>query len=802
MKKKDKELLEKIRTDLQTVSDSEKLPDSLNKENISSLVSGQKQSQKTNMSYKQKRTTAIASIAAVFVLCVCVFFAHKASKNPSAVVPTPKTTQAQDSQYGDAPLYAASNYEAIEQRFVKYAKTAAQEATLVERDYAVANGAKSAATAEDNASFAPSEAAQAPTSQDGATGAAGENESASESSYSKTNVQVEGVDEADIVKTDGKYIYVVSNDFEFIKNSDGETKRDTNYGAVKIVDLKNADGMKVVSSVTPKTKNKEIRVREIYVNGNNLIVICNEWDYNEQQVKGYYFGMRWNAETTLVVVYDITDRAEPKEKGRYEQDGYYLSSRLIGNRVYVFSNYNVNIYQDEEIVRNECVPQCGINGKMARIPAEDISVMRSTDRTGYLVIGSVNFYGEELSPTSKAVLGGGEQSYCTKDTLYISNSVYDYELYTEQQLTDEEISVDMGRTEIFAFLLNEGRIEYKNYGTVSGIVDDQFSMDEYNGYFRVATTVGWNGYSIVTVLDKSLKRVGELTKIAEGESIYSVRFIGDTAYVVTFENTDPLHVIDLSDPKNPKILGQLEVPGFSTYMHPVGDKYILGIGQERDENGEFIGDEMNTKLSVFDISDPMNPTQVSKQVLDGYCMAQDNHKALTVLPDGSFVIPFNNYYYSDNGEQNVLRAVHFSIDENGQIILGKSYYSEHIKDVYNQAEQTEDESSDEIEYEEEYYYDNERVYYNDIQRIVYSDSVLYNVGELYIEAFDFESAEKTGEVQILDSQKLYERDSAYYFGPVYNGAYVPEVTDTTEAVSGEAEEKTSLVETTTVAVSG
>ena len=802
MKKKDRELLDEIKTKLDTVSENEKLPEGLSSESIVSLVSGQEQKKRTNMSHKQKKTTALATIAAVFVLCVCVFFAHRASRNPAEIVPTPKTTQSQDSPYGDAPLYTAANYEVIEQRFVKVARNYAKEAkAMEEKDYAVVNEA----AATDKASAVPTEQASAAPA-DGASGA--ENYGEKDSAYSKTNVQVDGVDEADIVKTDGRYIYTVTGDFEYIKNGSGEAVREANYGTVKIVDIKNPDGMQIVSSVMPKIKNKRFEVRELYVSGNNLIVICNEWDYNgETAVAKSYYGVGFwgNTEDTLVVVYDITDRADPKEKGRYEQNGYYLSSRLIGNRVYVFSNYDVNVYQDEEQVKKDCVPQFGANGKKSRIAAEDISVMRSTDRTGYLVIGSVNFYGEDLSPTAKAVLGGGDESYCTKDTLYISNSVYDYELYTDKQLSDEEISVDMGRTEIFAFLLNEGRIEYKNYGTVSGIVDDQFSMDEYNGYFRIATTVGWNGYSIVTVLDKNLKRVGELTKIAEGETIYSVRFIGDTAYVVTYENTDPLHVIDLSDPKHPKILGQLEVPGFSSYMHPVGDKFILGIGEERNEEGEL--EKENTKLSVFDISDPMNPVEVSKEVLDGYSAARDNHKVFTVLPDGSFMIPINMYYY-DGEEQDVMRAVRFWVDSDGNIVLGKSYYSEHISDKY------EDPNSEPVpevyaEGEEvDYSYEpNYLTYYNEIRRIVYADSVVYNIGELYIESFDLESAEKTGEVQIMDSQKLYDRDTSYYYEPVYNGAEVTDaVTDyeenPAEPVSEDTEEITSLAETATAAVTG
>lgn len=771
MKKKDRELLNNIKTSLENVSDSEKLPEVISKENIVSVVEHQEQAEKARMSSKQKRATAFASIAAVFVLCVCVFFAHRAAKNPSAVVPTPTTTKTEESIYGDAPLYQAANYEAIEQRFIKVAKKLATEATLAYNTDGLLTGADGVKEFEKTAeaSVAPATDNASPAPEGGASVADGKG-GAGEDDFSKTNIQVEGVDEADIVKTDGKFLYIVSDDFDLIKNSKGEKTTSSNTGKIKIVDIKNNEEMKLVSEFLPKVKNKEIRVREMYVNGNNLIVICNEWDYveNENGFKDYFTYDTYFKENTLVVVFDITDRGEPKEKGRYEQNGSYLSSRLIGNRVYVFSNFNVNVYQSEDLVKESCVPQCGENGSLSRIAAEDISVMRSTDRTGYLVIGSINFYGEELSSTSKAILGGGDESYCTKDTLYISNSVYDYELYTNQQLTDEEITVDMGRTEIFAFLLNEGRIEYKNYGTVSGIVDDQFSMDEYNGYFRIATTVGWNGYSIVTVLDKNLKRVGELTKIAEGESIYSVRFIGDTAYVVTYENHDPLHVIDLSDPKKPKILGQLEVPGFSSYLHPISEKYILGIGQNRDEEGNLEEDRMNTKVSVFDISDPTNPTEVYSLILDGYSEAQDNHKALTVLPDGSFVIPIEIDSLDSYSGEYIIKSVRFSVDENGYISFKNNYYSEHAVEVYEDPRQQEEpeatEETGEIVDEgfvEETDYDIFE-YYNFIGRTVYSNSVIYNIGSFYVEAYDLESGEKIGEVKTVDSHKFLERDLMYY----------------------------------------
>jgi uncharacterized secreted protein with C-terminal beta-propeller domain len=771
MKKKDKKLLDEINTSLKSISDGEKLPEILSEENIAAVVDNQEQSVRAKMSAKQKRITAFATCAAVAVLCCCAVLAHKAAKNPTAVVPVPTTNQPTQTQFGDAPLYMVSSYSVIEQRFEGYAKKYRDEMKeIYKTDGVIAknDSAEGVTAAEDNSTAAPSNQGGGEVAEGGAGGAGGAGGS-NENDFSLTNVQVKGVDEADIIKTDGKYIYTVSEDFEFI-NPDDKTDTRSNDCAVKIVDIQNPEEMKVVASVLPTLPGSEIMVEEIYVSGNNLILVSNAWEAPEQdeetkeQNHGYYYS-GYDAGRTFVTVYDITDRAEPKEKGRYTQSGYYMSSRLIDNRVYILSNYEVSIYGETDRIKKTCIPMYGEGDKFERVPVEDICIMSSSERTGYLVVGSINFYGDEMSSTVKAVLGGGEEAYCTKDSLYVSNSVYDYQLYTDDQKAADDFAVDMGRTEIFAFLLNEGRIEYKAYGTVSGVVNDQFSMDEYNGYFRIATTVGWNGYSIVTVLDKNLKRTGELTKIAEGEQIYSVRFMGDTGYVVTFRNTDPLFVIDLSDPTKPTVTGELEVPGFSNYLHPVSDRYILGIGEDRDEDGNIPEEGWNTKLSVFDVSDPANPEEVSTLVLRGSSEAQYTHKALTVLPDGSFIIPMDY----DGINDDTYRAVHFSISQRGRITLLRSYESDF-------GEVREPDSADDAE--------NETVFSNYMNRVVYSNSVVFTRGSLYIEAFSVDSGRKLGDVQLTDTKKLADRDSRFTAYYTYNDMITADgLAETTEAVS-------------------
>jgi inhibitor of cysteine peptidase len=170
-------------------------------------------------------------------------------------------------------------------------------------------------------------------------------------------------------------------------------------------------------------------------------------------------------------------------------------------------------------------------------------------------------------------------------------------------------------------------IDYKGKGEVPGHVLNQFSMDEYNDYFRIATTVGnvWEGSSVnnVYVLDENMETVGKLEDLAKGEKIYSARFIGPRAYMVTFKKVDPLFVIDLSDPTNPKVLGKLKIPGYSDYLHPFDENHIIGIGKEAVDASEQEVSQRSldfawyqgVKLALFDVSDVENPKEVSKFVI-------------------------------------------------------------------------------------------------------------------------------------------------------------------------------------------
>ncbi len=505
--------------------------------------------------------------------------------------------------------------------------------------------------------------------------------------FGKTNEQVEGVSEADIIKNDGKYLYVVEPSNAdwgvFWENMNEETADDLEETTAsddaqstpgynpqeevvtdpteKVVLEKNSKGnpilpydcaiaviepdvngkMKKIASINvAKPENEDIyymEITEMYVKGNDLIIIANCNEFGEEAENhyryydSYYYGA-YDTELTMAACFDISKKTAPVEKWRFYQDGDYISSRLIGNQFVVLSSYYVDITGDKEDVVSDCIPTfaCGDN-EMARISAGDVCVMEEITDTSYLFATTLDI-NDETSVKNQAVLGAGSDVYCTTENLYAVST-----RYKNEGIVGEVFGVTTYTTKIYKFDIRNYNISYLGCGEVDGFTLNQFSIDEHKGYLRIATSTGSWGENIsnyVYVLDSDLKVVGKIEGIAKGETIKSVRFTGDTGYVVTFEQTDPLFVIDLSNPEKPEIKGELKIPGFSTYLHPVGENLVLGVGVDGDENGQNNG----LKVSLFDVSDPANPIESHKVTIpannkDGsytYVTSQayNTHKAL------------------------------------------------------------------------------------------------------------------------------------------------------------------------------
>ena len=431
-----------------------------------------------------------------------------------------------------------------------------------------------------------------------------------QSDVSSTTEQVKGVSEADIVKTDGKNIYYISDNILSIISAEGKDSS--------------------LLSKTVITGEYDIRCDEMFLKDNHIIIL--KTDVYET-----------SGNKTSVIIYDVSNPEKPVKKAESCQEGYYASSRMIGDYIYLISNCLVNVRNIDKNDPKTFVPTIECEDDETPVPADSIYRYDEEITTNrYTVIAAYNYKDGSLCGTA-SLLGGTDQIYCSTENIILANTRYN------SRPTDEYEDFIESHTVISRLSIKEGKIEYKTTGKVDGILENQFFIDEHNGYFRFVTTVTETKYvrrkfentntevvsssndtsARLTVLDNELKMVGEIKDLAKGERVYSVRFMGDTAYFVTFRQTDPLFSADLSDPANPKILGELKIPGFSEYMYPYGQGQLLGFGMEADER---TGRTTFLKLSMFDITNPADVKEEDKTVINGYYYspALNNHKAMMV----------------------------------------------------------------------------------------------------------------------------------------------------------------------------
>ena len=517
------------------------------------------------------------------------------------------------------------------------------------------------------------------------TAAKTEQSSPSTPEHSETNIQVQGVDEADIVKNDGRYIYAVSGKDLFIIKS---------YPARE-------------SEVISKIK-FDSNPKNIYLNGDRLAIFGRN---NQIYEKEKFSDLKKREDFTFFKIFDISDKENPEQVRSLNFEGQYFDSRMIGDYVYfVTSNPRYHyiegappaprILEDGRSLTQDCQGKKCISPELYYF---DIPY----DNYNFTNIASINIKDAEEQINSEMYLFSGNQDmYVSRNNIYITytkrvdsqtltmeitlNTLepelpeeekkkikkikqtedyilteeekwekigkviekYFHELPEDKQEKKEEelekkikdkwadIRKELEKTVIHKLAIEEDEPKYQTRGEVTGHVLNQFSMSEKDGYFRIATTKGedWGGpmssnqnqsYSNVYVLNKQMEVVGGVEELAPGERIYSARFMQDRAYLVTFKQMDPLFVIDLKDPEKPEVLGKLKIPGFSNYLHPYDKDTLIGIG--KDTEAEKWGvQEKGLKIALFDASDVENPKQVDTQILGEMgsdSFALDDHKA-------------------------------------------------------------------------------------------------------------------------------------------------------------------------------
>ena len=602
----------RLEQDLRQMADDVILPDSLEPEAIQKMLQARQeekqQGSKTKKNKKNwKRIVPIAAAACVCVIVGATVGIKQINKGNNKTLDAATIASAADQTETTQTLTTAKDYKEIEKCIKEYNKQMARDNNSM--DIGLYESASSA------------DAATAESSNVSDTGG-----------YSDTNVRENGVGEADIVKTDGKNIYTLCRSI------------------VTITAIDNGSMEKLASI----EQDAERYVEDIYVQDDKLVLfgtlgrqVGNSED--SEAYDGYY------ENNTYVQVYDISDPSNPKEIGNMEQSGGYNTSRIVDGYVYVLSQFHP--YEDNVTARDLWyIPE--VQGKS--IEAENIYMPQEAEGNEYTIITAFSLDDPSEKTDSKAVFGYSDVCYVSENNIYITSNYYE--------------DSDVSRTLIRKISYTDGKLAGVAQTKIKGMLNDSFSIDEYEGNLRLVTTIdeiysnddimplnetadetadkngttdksdaskvtekamaekvkdAVPGTNSLYVLNDKLEIIGSIHNLAKDETIYSARFMGKAGYFVTFKETDPLFSVDLSDPKNPKIIGALKIPGFSDYLHPYGKNKLLGIGMNVDEK------TMSTdgvKLTMFDISDPENVKEEQTYVIENvyYTDVSYDYKAALV----------------------------------------------------------------------------------------------------------------------------------------------------------------------------
>ena len=463
---------------------------------------------------------------------------------------------------------------------------------------------------------------------------------AASDTYGETNVQTAGVDEGDIVKNDGRYLY------QKIRVKDEEQSK----WVIQIIDTKN--GLQEIERIDGIDG-----IIEFYIWEDVLVVI--EEKYLDTAAKKMSGGMVACYDVAYfdnfyheITFFDIKDRSQPKGIKRFTLQGQYASSRIADGYFYGFSKYYANPGENEKDY-DAYIPV--MDG--ARLQADRIYLPEETDATSYLVLVAIDLRNPTAFTDSTGIVADGNLYYVSSENIFVADA----------KPMEQKNGWSSNKTSLLKFSYEKGKFTLHAMGEVKGQLEGSFSMDEYEDHLRVVTTVreyqyqdvfddrtgetiGWNisndrENNALYVLDEKLDIVGKIEGLAPNEQIYSARFMGDTGYFVTFSQVDPLFTVDLSNPKEPKVLSELKVSGFSEYLHLYGEDRLLGIGMEADEE---TGRQEGMKLSIFDVSDKTNVTEITKENLKKYEYSEAlyNHRAV-MISVGKNIFGFEAEGYRD-----------------------------------------------------------------------------------------------------------------------------------------------------------
>lgn len=550
--------------------------------------------------------------------------------------------------------------------------------------------------------------------------------------FSTTNTQVQGVDEADIVKSDGTYLY------------------QSTQNEVRIIKAYPATEMKVASRLS--YDNGKFVPQEMYVDDRRLIVIGQadetiSYPPGPASKRGIprYQGMQ----SVKTMIYDITDKKQPRLIRQLELEGQYMSSRKIGGSLYVTANHYMDTYrimQEKAEVPGPTYKDSAHHNQYQTVPYNEIRYFPDHFRPEYLIVAGVNLEESKQKMSLHTYLGAGENIYASTKNLYVAVTQNNAQPVAVKQkgvttpLIAPPVELD---TTIYRFAMNKGDIRYTGKGSVPGLILNQFSMDENDGYFRIATTSGnmWRddehtSKNNLYVLDNKLEVFGKLEGIAPGERIYSVRFMGDRAYMVTFKKVDPLFVLDLKKPSAPSVLGALKIPGYSDYLHPYDENHIIGFGKEAESDKDWAYYQ-GMKIALFDVSDVTKPKEKFKTVIGDRGTDSEllrNHKALLFSKEKNllaFPVSVHERTAEQKAKNDMREYGHFTFQ-------GAYVYQLDLQKGFQLTDQITHLSKEDVAKAGEGWYDST----SNIKRILTIGDTLYTVSDDYVKTQQLSAPKK------------------------------------------------------------
>ncbi len=571
----------------------------------------------------------------------------------------------------------------------------------------------------------------------------------SEKDYSKTNVQVENVDEADITKTDGDYIFSLSED------------------KVIITDVKNPEAISIASTI--ESQDGEIP-EDLILSGDKLVVI--NLSGNDTTNRAVY-----NSNTT-VNIYDISVRESPKLVKNFELRQPYYTSRCIDGQLYVISSGRYKEDDSSEKILHDYSE----NGAEKEIPLDKMKFIKEIETSYQTVIASIDVNNTEEDVDVSAYAIDVENAYVSEKAIYLTNEEYTSR-FRDPEIKDlfgplgiyglfdvdrYETGNESGtKTEIYKFDINkDGEIKYNTKAKVEGETINQYSMDEKDGHLRIALYD--NKGTRVAIFDNKMNKIGVSEDLAKGEKMYASRFIGNKVYLVTYQTVDPLFVIDLSNEFHPKVLGQLKIPGYSTYLHPYDENHIIGIGMQtqekinRDSNGKVINKSASItgmKMALFDVSNVTSPEQISQTVIGDSrttSVILTNPKALLFSKQKELIaIPVNNYqddFNVDSGYSETTTSLISNYTNYSKPYISEGYlvYKINLEEGFKLKGSITHEAKDKAKEGSNYYYYGTKTR---LLRGLYIDNNLYTMSETAIKVNNLDTLQPISEINIEEASK-------------------------------------------------